>query len=223
VTTIYVTGVEDPKKRAHAIVALRRAGQFVGRTYSFPQARYAIDGVLDGKRHVLVKVQDATAAEDTLTQVFRALDEGGVTWDWDSDAPDEERPSPEEVFAGEPEAAPRPGRRSLLEAAVEDVTEGVTPPEFTFDTTDPDDEPEDDEPEEPEPSFRAAQAALILTTLTKGNVQYAYQAAGSLGLVLDDEDEFWGGEVAAVFAQTYQLISAADLPPEVLEAIQRGG
>lgn len=206
-TTIYVTGVEDPKKRAHAIVALRSAGKLVGRTYSFPQARFAIDAVLDGKRQILVKVRDAAAAEDTLTQVFKALDEGGVTWDWESDAPDEERPSPEEVFAGEPEPAPRPRAR---------------PSEFTFDMNEPDDETEDDE-SEPEPSFRAAQAALILTTLTKGNVQYAYQAAGSLGLVLDDEDEFWGGEVAAVFAQTYQLISAADLPPEVLEAIQRGG
>ena len=204
-TTIYVTGVEDPKKRAHAIVALRKAGELVGRTYSFPQARYAIDGVLDGKRQILVKVRDATAAEDTLTKVFKALDEGGVTWDWDSDAPSEERPSPEEVFAGAPDPPPRP--RVC---------------EFTFAADEPDDDTDDDEPEEPEPSFRAAQAALILTTLTKGNVQHAYQAAGSLGLILDDEDEFWGGEVAAVFAQTYQLISAADLPPEVLAALRRG-
>ncbi len=203
-TTIYVTGVEDPKKRARAIVALRHAGQLVGRTYTFPQAREAIDAALDGKRHVLVRVKDAAAVEDTLTKVFEALDAGGVTFDWESDAPDEERPSPEEVFAGAPEAAPRPRVG-----------------EFTFDMNEPGD-PEPDEPE-PEPSFRAAQAALVLTTLTQGNVQYAYQAAGTLGLLLDDEDEFWGGEVAAVFAQTYQLISAADLPPEVLEAIQRGG
>jgi len=211
-TIIYVTGVEDPKKRAHAIVALRNAGNLVGRTYSFPQARYAIDAVLDGKRQILVRVRDAAAAEDTLTKVFEALDGGGITFDCESDAPDEERPSPEEVFAGEPKA----DLRYLRKPSDNQVTA-----EFTFGTNEPEGEPQDGEPE-PEPSFRAAQAALILTTLTQGNVQFAYQAAGSLGLILDDEDEFWGGEVAAVFAQTYQLITATDLPPEVLEALRRG-
>jgi len=201
--TIYVTGVEDPTKRARAIVALRRAGDLVGRTYDLPQARQVIDAALDGKHHVLVRVKDAVAAEDTLTKVFEVLDSGGVTFNWEPDV--DESPSPEEVFAGEPEVAPR--RRSRVG-------------EFTFGTNEPEGEPEDDEPE---PSFRAAQAALILTTLTQGNVQYAYQAAGTLGLILDDEDEFWGGEVADVFAQTYQLITASDLPPEVVEALQRGG